>query len=260
MFLAFKQEFVVNLIRILPAALLLVAVAASVPALAADGLTPSQKQAVEEVVRDYLKNHPEVLLDAINTLQAREEGAERVRVETAIKEKRAEIERSPGSPEAGNPDGTVTVVEFFDYQCGYCKRILPTMTEVLKSEAKVRWVFKELPILGPDSVIAARAALAAWKQDKGKYLAFHTFLMGNKGPLGEDKIMSFAVEAGIDRERLKRTMADPTIEVELQRTMKLAKVLGINGTPAFVVGNQLVPGAVGLSDLKKLIDAAEAGK
>ena len=161
----------------------------------------------------------------------------------------------PMSPVSGNARGDVTLVEFFDYQCGYCKRSLGPVMDLLRSDAKLRVVWKELPVLGLVSRFAARASMAAARQ--GKYLVFHEAMMGAPGGLTEDAAMAIAGWVGLDVARLRRDMADSAIEAYLDETHRLAKALGITGTPVFVIGDTLVPGAVGGARLKELI--AEAG-
>ena len=157
---------------------------------------------------------------------------------------------------SGNADGNVTLVEFFDYQCGYCKRALGMMEALLETDADVRVVWKEFPILGPISSIAARAAMAADRQ--GRYLPFHLALM--RAPeLTEEKVFEIAGETGLNIERLRRDMEDPAIDAYLEETRALARELGIGGTPAFVVGNTLVPGVIGAAQMTDLVAAARAG-
>ena len=174
----------------------------------------------------------------------------------ALASRKDELYNHPMTPVTGNPKGDVTIVEFFDYQCGYCKRAMQTVLEVQKEDPSVRIVWKELPILGPASEFAARAAMAAKRQDK--YLDFHVAVMGNRGPLTPDTVFQLAKKAGINVDRLKRDMADPAIEKYLQDTLQLAQQLGINGTPGFVIGGKLVPGAIEKDQMKELI--AEARK
>jgi len=153
----------------------------------------------------------------------------------------------------------VTIVEFFDYQCPYCKRVFPAVQTLLKTDGNIRYVFKEFPILGPQSVVAARAALAAWKLDRDRYVPFHTALMQSRGRLSERKILDVAAEIGLDVERLRAAMADPGIDKVLARNAELARALDINGTPAFVIGEKVVPGAVDLETLTALVSQARGG-
>jgi protein-disulfide isomerase len=228
----------------------------ALPAVAADpALTPAQQKAVEEIVRKVLNDNPEIVLQAIQAYKAREEAAEEARIQQTLGEKRAELTQDPDTPEAGNPKGDVTIVEFFDYQCGYCKRVVPMLQEALKEDPNLRLVLKEYPVLGPQSLVAARAAQAAWKLDKAKYMPFHTAMMNAKGQLSDDKIFSLAGEAGLDVAKLKKAMDDPAVEAALLRNRELGQELGINGTPTFVIGKILIPGALPKEILKDAVDA-----
>ena len=241
-------------------AVLAVFVLGASPATAAeDALSPGQKRAVEEVVREYLRRNPEILLEAIGAMRAKRDAEQQSKVRNNLVSLRGELENDPTSPVGGNPQGDVTIVEFFDYQCPYCKRVLPTVQTLLKTDGNIRYVFKEFPILGPQSVVAARAALAAWKLDRDRYVPFHTALLQSKGRLSEQKILGVAAEIGLDVERLRAAMADPGIDKILARNAELARALDINGTPAFVIGEKGVPGAVDLKTLTALVLEARGG-
>ncbi len=224
-----------------------------------DALGPGQRKAIEQVVREYLENNPEILIDALKSLRQRQKAEQRTRSQTALASRRSELDNDPATPIGGNTSGNVTLVEFFDYQCGFCKRVLPAVQELLRGDGNIRFVFKEFPILGPESVFAARAALAAWKQDHGRYNKFHFALMATKGKLSEDKVMAVAAKSGLDVDRLRRDMAAPEIDDVLQKNFRLAEDLGIRGTPAFVIGDRLVPGAIDLKTFQKLIAEARKG-
>ncbi len=168
--------------------------------------------------------------------------------------RREEIFNDPASPVGGNPDGDVTLVEFFDYQCPYCKRIFPSIQALLAEDRNLRYVFKEFPILGKESVFAARAALAAQRQ--GKYLEFHMAVMTAKGKLTEARVMRLAKTAGLDVDRLRRDMADGTVDAMIRRNLDLADGLGIFSTPVFIIGDTQIPGAVEIDTLKTLIARA----
>ncbi len=164
----------------------------------------------------------------------------------------------PGSPVAGNPNGGVTLIEFFDYHCAVCKSALRVVMTVIEEEPDVRLVFKEFPILGRESVVAARAALAANAQDPGKYVPFHIALMSSRGLLTEPRILRLARGVGLDPERLKTAMSKPEILQAIKRNWALADALRIRGTPAFVIGDKVIPGAVSLKTLKRYIARARA--
>ena len=209
------------------------------------------KSDVEKIVRDYLIANPEVIQEAIQALQAKREAAENERTKAAMALHGDALRAHPMTPVSGNTSGDVTVVEFFDYQCGYCKRSLASMVGLLKSDKNVRVVWKELPILGPASRFAARAAMAAKKQ--GKYFEFHVVLMGARGRLTEQKVMDAAKDVGLEVTQLRADMKDTTIEVYLNETKQLATALGIRGTPAFVIGDTLIPGAIDEAGMKQII-------
>ena len=233
---------------------------AIVTAIAADGRaeTPAapDRGAIEGIVRDYLLNNPEIVEQALRLLQEERQAEARARAEAAIRENGEALRAHPMSPVSGNAEGDVTVVEFFDYQCGFCKRALPTMEALLETDANVRVVWKEFPILGPVSVFAARASMAAARQ--GRYLPFHLALM-KEPELTEDKVLEIADRTGLGMGRLFQDMEDPAIQAYLDETQALARQIGISGTPAFVIGGELVPGLVDAARMKDLVAAARSG-
>ncbi|SMH51832.1 DsbA family protein [Azospirillum agricola] len=216
----------------------------------------AQRTAIETVVRDYLMKNPEIILQAVEALQQREKVAEAERAKKALADNQKALTRNPADPVAGNPQGDVTVVEFFDYQCGYCKAVQADTERLIKDDPKLRFVFKELPILGPASVIASKAALAARAQ--GKYLEFHNALMAQRGQLDEDVVLRLAKSVGLDTDRLKKDMESREVLSVIAANQALAEQLGIRGTPGFVFGDELVPGAIKLDDMKRLVAAARA--
>ncbi|NQU59375.1 MAG: DsbA family protein, partial [Rhodospirillales bacterium] len=145
------------------------------------------------------------------------------------------------------------------YRCGYCKKVFPTVQALLKEDGNIRYVLKEFPILGPVSVIASQAALAVWNNTPEKYMAFHTALMTARGQLSEERILSLAEDLDIDTAAIRKGMNDAVVSDELNKNMKLAQSLGIEGTPAFVIGQELAPGAIGMDELKRLISVARKG-
>lgn len=215
-------------------------------------LTPKQQEAVKKLVRDYIMANPEIIAEAIEALREKQRLAAEEEAAKALVERSKEVFEDPAAPVAGNPNGDVTLVEFFDYRCTYCKSVSDMVFEVLKADGNVKLVFKELPILGPESVVAARAALAAVNQNK--YEAFHRALMKMRGKVDEQSILKTAAETGLDTEKLKADMADPEIEATLKRNLELARALDIGGTPAFVIGDRIIPGAIDQATLKRLIE------
>jgi protein-disulfide isomerase len=212
----------------------------------------------EQRVRAYLLDHPEVIVEAFERYQERGRAAEQSEAQAVLKARADEIFRDPDSPVGGNANGDVTLVEFFDYNCPYCRRVGPLMVQAEAADAKLRIVYKEFPILGPNSVYAARAALAAHRQ--GKYVAFHKALMAVEGAADKDKVMEVATKVGLDLESLKRDMEDPAIQKVIDRNLALAQALRINGTPSFVAGDQIVRGAIDLNALQGLIREAREKK
>jgi protein-disulfide isomerase len=227
------------------------------PAPPAKSLAAPDQEGIRKIVRDYLLEHPEVLEEAMIILNSKRLAEERARARAAIGEHRGTLLSHSMSPVSGNPNGDVTLVEFFDYACGYCKRSLAAVLDLLRSDGQLRVVWKDLPVLGAASHFAARVSMAAERQ--GRYLEFHEALMGSRDGLSEDAVLAIAGRIGLDVERLRRDMADPAIKAYLDETHGLARELGINGTPAFVIGDTLVPGAVGAARLKELIAEARSG-
>ena len=215
---------------------------------------PDQQQAIQGIIHDYLMKHPEVLTEALQRAEAKLKSDAGEKAKQALVARRNEIFDDPQTPVGGNPKGDVTLVEFFDYRCPYCKRMHPALRELLAADRKLRIAYKEWPILGPVSVTAARAALAAHLQ--GKYEAFHNSMMTATGEITEDTVYRIAGSVGLDLERLKRDMASPQVEAALKANRDLASALDIHGTPAFVVGDQIVPGAIDLSAIEDLVAGA----
>lgn len=244
--------------RLLTVSALALAVSAPLGAQAQDAssaaLTPAQQDAVRALVRDTLVNNPDILREAFAALQAREEAAQAAHQAAALKTHAKALYATETDPVLGNPKGDVTLVEFFDYRCGYCKAVMNTVMDVVKADGNVRFVLKEFPILGPESRIAARFALAARAQ--GKYQPFHLALMAHRGAYTEEALNTLAKEAGLDPARLAKDAASPEIQTELEANHALAEALGINGTPAFAVGDTLMPGAVNAEALKQAIAQA----
>lgn len=223
---------------------------------AADAPSPESRAGIEEIVREYLLKHPEVILQSIQAMQERQRAVEQEQGAQRLAARQDDLLRDASAPVEGNPAGDVTVVEFFDYRCQYCRSVADTVTKLVQSDPGLRLVYKEFPILGPDSVIAARAALAAHAQ--GKYGAFHRALMAAPEPFTIEAIAKLAAQAGLDPDRLRADMEQPKIQAMIERNRALAQYLGITGTPTFVIGARVVPGALTLEALKTLIAQARA--
>jgi protein-disulfide isomerase len=228
-----------------------------IAASAAEEFTADQQRAVEKIVRDYLLKHPEVLMEALQAAEDKMKEEQEGRAKAALTTRAKDLFEDPAAPVGGNPKGDVTVVEFFDYRCPYCKQAHAAVSELLGADKQVRFIYKEFPVLGKDSVFAGRAALAAARQ--GKYEAFHNALMGGKGQISEDSVLKTAGSVGLDVEKLKKDMDSPEIADALKRTYELAQSLEVRGTPAFVVGGKMVPGAIDGATLKKLVAEARKG-
>ena len=203
--------------------------------------TDEQKKALGEIIKDYLIKNPEILVDVQTALEAKLEKDQSEKLKTFMSQNAKDIYRNPTSPVAGDPKGDITVVEFFDYNCGYCKRGLPEVQKLIETDKKVRFVFKELPILSKGSEEAARAALAAKLQ--GKYWEFHQAMLGGKGQANEASSLKVAETLGLDMAKFKADMASDAVKNELESDKELAKKMGINGTPHFLVGDKSIPGA-----------------
>ncbi len=209
---------------------------------------------IESIVRQYLLKNPEVVVEAIQAYQAQQERLEVERERQAIARYLDELERDPDSHVGGNPEGDVTMVEFFDYRCPYCKRVMATLNELRESDGELRLVYKEFPILGPESVLASRAAVASRAQ--GKYQEYHDALMTTRGKLTKETVLQIALEVGLDVERLTADMESPEVEAIIERNYLLAKSLGVNSTPTFVIGGRMIKGAVPVDQLRDRIAEA----
>ena len=224
-------------------------------AIAAGGMSPND---FDQRVRDYILAHPEVLVEALQSLDARQRAGEAVAAKAALVERADDLFHDKESPVGGNAQGDVTLVEFFDYNCPYCRQVAPIMEQAVADDPQPRIVYKEFPILGPDSLFAAKAALAADRQ--GKYGEFHKALYAVKTRVTEAVVLKVAAEIGLDAARLKSDMQQPEIEGSIGRNAALAQALKITGTPGFVVGDQIFPGATDLETMKKLIEQARAAR
>ena len=215
------------------------------------------KVALGKAIRAYLIANPEVLVEAMQELERKQDSQQSSQAQKAIQENRSALLSDPETPIAGNPDGDVTIVEFSDYQCPYCRRAHAAVKAVLAADSKVKLVFKDLPILGEPSRIAALAALASRAQNK--HLALHNALLEYNGKLDRDRIMEISASVGLDIAQLQKDMEDPKLKAVIERNMGLASALGVRGTPAFVIGKQFVPGAVDADTLKQMIADARKG-
>jgi protein-disulfide isomerase len=219
-------------------------------------LTPEQKTAVEHVIHDYLLSHPEVMMETLQAAKEQQQQHAEEHAQQALKTRHDEIFDDPASPVGGNLHGDVSIVEFFDYRCPYCKRVQPSIEAMLKEDAGLRIVYKEFPILGAPSVLAARVALAARKQ--GKYDAFHKAMMATPGEaeIDEKVVMRVARSAGLDLDRLKADMRAPEIAAVLRHNYELAEALSINGTPGIIIGDEILHGAADIETMRRAVATA----
>jgi protein-disulfide isomerase len=248
--------------RFLAPALVALALCGAPVVATAQGFSDGQRTEIEKIVKEYLLAHPEVLEEVSAELSKRQADAEAAKHEVAVSENAQTIFNSPRGVTLGNRDGDVTFVEFFDYNCGYCKRAMSDMLDLMKSDSKLKVVLKEFPVLGPGSVEAAQVAVAVRMQDPAgkKYLDFHQKLLGGKGQADKARAMAAAKEAGFDMARLEKDLASPEVRATLEENFKLAEAMGMNGTPSYVIGKQVVVGAIGRDGLAEKIGIARCGK
>jgi protein-disulfide isomerase len=209
---------------------------------AASETTPQQKKELEQLVREYLLKNPEVIKEALEELERRQLAESQIKTKQTIVTLAKDIYHTEDDLVLGNPEGAVTVVEFFDYNCGYCKRAIPEVAKLIETDKDVKVIIKEFPILGPASMFAAKAALASRSQ--GKYAEFHAALTASEGVKDETSVMQTASEIGLDVEKLKADMETDPVSGIIRRNYGLAEALGINGTPSFIIGDTLEPGFV----------------
>ena len=240
----------------LSASLLAATTLLTLPA-SAQTFSDDQRQQIEGIVKDYLIKHPELIQDVMSALDKKQQETDAAKATASIKDNNATLFNSPHQVVLGNPQGKTQIVEFFDYNCGFCKRALPDMMTLLKNDPDIKFVLKEFPVLGEGSVEAAHVAVAARMQDPTgkKYIDFHQKLLGGRGPADKARALAVAKDVGFDMTRLEKDMNSDEVKTTIDEDMKLADTLGVNGTPSYVVGNELIVGAVGLDELKEKIAA-----
>ena len=227
---------------------------ATLPAAAQGTVEEPARPAIEQIIREYILQHPEVLVESVRLYQEREQTAHKERSKEAVSARLTDLQHDPSSPAAGTAGG-VTVVEFFDYRCGFCKRAEGAILKLLADHRDIQFVFKEFPILGPESSVAAKAALAAHKQ--GGYLKFHQALMALPGPITIDAIEELAGKQGLNVSKLKNDMESPEVQSILTQNRELGLEVGVNSTPSFVIGSELVLGAMDAAAFERLIARAQ---
>jgi protein-disulfide isomerase len=224
---------------------------------AAAEFTDAQKQEIKKVIQDYLKEDPGIVMEALQMHRDQQEQKMTANAEEIIKQNMDKL-TSKESPSVGNPKGDVTVIEFFDYNCGYCKRALEDIQNVLKTDKNVNFVFKELPILGPTSEVAARWAEAAHRQ--GKYFEYHAAVMHNSEPISEESLEKVGEDIGLDVEKLRKDAQSDEVRQSVLESRNLAMQIQIQGTPGFIINGKLYRGYLGPDGLVKAIEEARSGK
>ena len=249
----------------LPITATLLAVALALPAASQEAsspaptdITPEAREALRAEIRSYLLDNPEVIIEAIQVLEERRKAETAANDESLVERHREALENDGFSWVGGNPEGDVTLVEFFDYRCGFCKRAHPVVDRLVKEDGNIRLVLKEFPILGPESVMAGRMAMAALEIDPSKYRALNDALMAHRGRMTEVAAYRIAKEVGYDLAALKAREDSPEITARLDKTHALAEDLGVQGTPAFVIGDRIVRGFVEYEDMAGLVAEVRA--
>jgi len=225
------------------------------PAFATSNFTEPQKTEIQSIMKDYLLQNPEILRDAITELEKREDVAQSLKREKALSDEKSPLYTSANQAVIGNPNGKVTLIEFFDYNCGYCKRALDDLGRLMKDNPDLRVVLKDLPILSPGSVEAAAIAAAARNQFDGeKFWEFHKKLLSARGPIGKAQALAVAKELGADMDKLNKDATSQTVKEGIEENDQIAKGLSMNGTPSYVLGGEVVVGAVGYEALKAKVE------
>jgi protein-disulfide isomerase len=248
-----------------PLAVALILFAAAVPTfdLARAQFSGDQRSEIEKIIRDYLVRNPEVLQEVMQEMERRQAAAEAEKHQEAIKSLSGLIFNSPRQVVIGNPKGDVTLVEFYDYNCAFCRRALADKIELMKTDPNLRIVLKDFPVLGEGSTAAAQVANAVRIQDKTggrKYFEFHQKMFNSRGQVDRARALAVVREIGFDVARVEKDMNTPEVKQSLEEVFKLAEALNINGTPTYVVGNQVVVGAVGLEKLREAVNTTRCGK
>jgi protein-disulfide isomerase len=247
----FIAAFLLTLMLATPAYAADPAPAATPPAGGA-AFTDTQKTELEKIIRETLEKNPEIIMNAAQAYQVKQaQEADKKAAEAVVKNK-DKLYNNPKDGVDGNPKGTIQIVEFFDYNCGFCKKAHEPVKELLKTEKDVKIIYKQLPILAESSRTAAKAVLAAGMQ--GKYVAMHDAVLDHKGSIDEPTLMSIAEKAGVNKDKMKKDMESPEVAAQLSASIELGNEIGARGTPTFIFGDKLVPGAMSLDEMKKIIE------
>jgi len=243
----------------------LVLVTVSIAALSSSAFAAEKaltKSDVQDIVKETILDNPEMIMQALEKMRAKKMEEQKKTAKEGLTTYKADIYDDKNVPTAGasEKDADVVLVEFFDYHCGYCKKFLPEVSKLISEDKKVRVRFIDFPILSEDSALAAKAAIAVNRINKAKYFEYHSVLMNTAGKFDEKALMDMAEKIGIKPEKLKAEMEKPEVQEQLDKNRKLAGNLGISGTPGIIVGDSVVPGALGYEELKKLVEKARAEK
>jgi protein-disulfide isomerase len=225
----------------------------------ADDAKPLTREEVRDIVRQTLQENPELIIKSVEDYQNKQQAEQISKNSRSIASLKQQLTQDPHSPSFGDPNAKISVVEFFDYHCGYCKRFYGTLKKLSEEDKDTRIVFKEFPILSEDSELASRAALAVYSIDKEKYFSYHTTLMGYSGRFTREMLLEKAKELGINPEKFTAALDSDAINKELARNKRLGRAIGISGTPAIVIGDQMLPGAIDYDTLKEKVDEAKKG-
>lgn len=227
----------------------------AMPVASAQSFSTDQRHEIENIVKEYLIAHPEVLQEAQTALDKQQQEAQAKKAREAISKESATLFNSPHQVVLGNPNGKVTMVEFFDYNCPHCKDAVSDMLDLLKKDPDLRFILKEFPILAQGSIDAAHVAVAVRMQDPSgeKYLAFHQKLFSYRGMVDQERALAAAKDVGCDMARLEKDMKSPEVQTTIDEDMKLADAIGVDGTPSYVIGDQLIVGALGFDKLQAKI-------
>jgi len=223
------------------------------PALA-QNLSSADKDAINAQIRAYILENPEIIVEAMQVLEQREQNAKANADRDLVASMRGPLEDDGYSLIAGNPDGDVTLIEFLDYRCGYCKQAHDGVKALIASDPNIKFIIKEFPILGPESTFASRAAMATLKQGADAYLKFNDAMMRHRGNLDQPTVMRIAGEIGVDQAQLAEDIQDPQIAANIRKTYSLARRLDISGTPAFIIGDTVVRGFLPYDSLKEIVE------
>lgn len=240
------------------AALALVVSGCSTAANETKNIPAVSQDLTDAAIERYIRTHPEVIMQSLQAMETKRQAELQERQKSALATKQQELLHDPASPVSGNLRGEITLVEFYDYRCGYCKKAAQAVTDLQKDDPRVRVVYKDFPILGEPSELAAKAALAS--QAQGKHQAFHEALFASHADMTKEEILKIAVGVGLDAKRLEADMANPQWQAVIEKNRALAQDLGISGTPGFIVGNELVSGMLDLNGLRELILRAGQGR